>query len=114
MCHLEGVRVVLPRSKASIRPVCVHWNWTSSSWGCQGGDLSTGRVIQAFTLNNTDPSFVKVRAVVDKAMAKSVIQIYGEFSELTTPILTQVSYVCIDLSTLSDIITYPLLQSHVA
>ncbi len=54
-------------------------------------DLSTERVIQAFTLSNTDPSFVKVRDEIDKAMATSVVQIYGEFSKLTTPILTQVS-----------------------
>ena len=56
-------------------------------------NLSTSRVIQAFTLNNSDPSFVKVRTEIDKVMSTSVIDIYGQFSELTTPILNQVSQI---------------------
>ena len=54
-------------------------------------DLSTARVIKTFTLSHNDPSFVKVRTEIDKVMATSVVAIYGDFSELTTPILTQVS-----------------------
>ena len=56
-------------------------------------NLSTSRVIQAFALNNSDPSFVKVRTEIDKVMSTSVIDIYGQFSELTTPILNQVSQI---------------------
>jgi hypothetical protein len=53
--------------------------------------LSTNRVKQALTLDNNDAAFLKVRAEVDKVMSSSVQEIYGQFSELTTPILTQVS-----------------------
>ena len=53
-------------------------------------ELSTSQVIHAFTLNNSDPAFVKVRTEIDKVMSTSVIDIYGQFSERTTPILNQV------------------------
>ena len=53
-------------------------------------NLSTSRVIKAFTLRNDDTAFVKVKSEVDKVMATSVEGVYGEFTELTTPILTQV------------------------
>ncbi len=53
-------------------------------------ELSTSRVIKAFTLENNNPAFLKVRAEIDTVMSESVQDIYGEFSELTTPILNQV------------------------
>ena len=53
-------------------------------------DLSTSRVIKVFTLNNNDSAFVRVKSEVDKVMATSVEGVYGEFTELPTPILTQV------------------------
>ena len=60
--------------------------------GMKEAELSTTRIIQAFTLSNTNSAFVRVRSEVDKVMATSVVEIYGNFSELTTPILTQVSF----------------------
>ena len=56
-------------------------------------DLSTSWVIKAFTLRNDDTVFVKVKSEVDKVMATSVEGVYGEFTELKTPILTQVKYI---------------------
>jgi hypothetical protein len=53
-------------------------------------DISTKRIIQTFTLENNNAAFIKVRDEVDKVMSESVLSIYGNFSELTTPILTQV------------------------
>ena len=53
--------------------------------------LSTSRIIHAFTLNNSDPAFIKDQTETDKVMSTiPVIDIYGQFSELTTPILNQV------------------------
>ena len=40
---------------------------------------------------NDDEAFVEVRSEVDKVMSEAVFATYGEFTELTTPILTQVS-----------------------
>ena len=52
--------------------------------------ILTNRIVDAFTLNNSDPAFVKVQTEIDKVMSTSVTNIYGQFSELTTPILNQV------------------------
>ena len=54
--------------------------------------LSSKRIIQAFTLDNADAAFVNVRNEVESVMSESVFSVYGQFSELTTPILTQVSH----------------------
>ena len=54
--------------------------------------LSSKRIIQAFTLDNADAAFVNVRNEVESVMSESVFCVYGQFSELTTPILTQVSH----------------------
>ena len=53
-------------------------------------NLLTSWVIKSFTLSNNDAAFVKVRAKIDSVMVTSVEEVYGKFSELTTPILTQV------------------------
>ena len=52
----------------------------------EAAGLSTNRVIKVFTLSNNNAAFVKVRAAIDKVMATSVEEMYGKFSELTTPI----------------------------
>ena len=64
--------------------------WAAEDTAMKEADLLTNRVIKVFTLNNNDTAFIKVRAEIDKVLATSVEEIYGEFSELTTPILTQV------------------------
>lgn len=55
-------------------------------------DISTNPIIQTFTLENNNEVFIKVWAKVDRVMSESVVAIYGDFLELTTPILTQVCY----------------------
>ena len=74
-------------------------------------DISTNRIIQTFTLEYNDPSFARVRCEVDKVMSESVMSIYGDFSELTTPILTQVCSF-FDLITIYIHHKYILIQFH--
>ena len=52
--------------------------------------ISTNRIIQTFTLENNNAAFVKVRDEVDRVISHSVFDIYGNFSELTSPILSEV------------------------
>ena len=74
-------------------------------------EISTKRIIQTFTLEYNDPSFARVRCEVDKVMSESVMSIYGDFSELTTPILTQVRSL-FDLITIYIHHKYILIQFH--
>ena len=53
--------------------------------------ISTRAIVDAFTLVNDDEAFVEVQTEVDQVMSEAVFATYGQFTELTTPILTQVN-----------------------
>ena len=59
--------------------------------GLKDAGISTRAIVDAFTLTNDDEAFVEVRTEVDRVMSEAVFATYGQFTELMTPILTQVN-----------------------
>ena len=63
----------------------------------QDGEVSTSSLQEIVLLKLNDPSFKLFRDVVDNTIKEAIVGIYGEFSEFTTPIITQ-SMIRLELS----------------
>ena len=55
----------------------------------QDGEVSISTIQDIVLLKSNDPSFMLFQGVVDNTIKEAIVEMYGEFSEFTTPIITK-------------------------